>query len=200
MMPSMTRWLKKLHMYAGLLNLTILLVFGIAGLTATFDSGPGRTPFPAANQTLDFKAPENVTDYGAAVAAFQVLKPPLADAPAKQAVHRDSANNVSFTLYSVSGIRTVTLLEKENRVRLEARRNNMGHFFDNLHSATMNYPHADLVLSMWTWYTEFSIWSLIFMSVTGVYLWLASRPKHRWAQFSFAAGSGLFLLLYTITR
>jgi hypothetical protein len=64
----------------------------------------------------------------------------------------------------------------------------------------MSYPHPDLLIRMWAWYTEFAIWSLLFMPVTGVYLWLASRPRHRWAQFSFAAGSGLFLLLYAITR
>jgi hypothetical protein len=143
----MTRWLKKLHMYAGLLNLSILVVFGIAGLSATFDSGPNRPPVPSTTRTFDFKAPENVSDYDAALAAFQLLKPPRFDMPAKPDVHRDSANNVAFTIYSVNGIRTVTLLEKENRIRVESRRNNLGHFFDDLHRTTMSYPHPDLVLS-----------------------------------------------------
>jgi len=196
----MTRWLKKLHTYVGLLNLSILVVFGIAGLAATFDSGPARTPFPAATRTVDFRAPENVSDYDAALAAFRFLQLPLADAPPRPDVRRDPRNNVAFNLYSANGVRTVTLLEKENRLRVEARRNNLGHFFDNLHSATMNYPHAAWSMRMWTWYTEFSIWSLVFMSVTGVYLWLASRPGYGWARISFAAGSGLFLLLYAITR
>ena len=34
MMPCMSRWLKKLHMYAGLLNFSILLVFGWIGVLA----------------------------------------------------------------------------------------------------------------------------------------------------------------------
>jgi len=195
----MTRWLKKLHTYAGLLNLTILLVFGIAGLTATFDD-PDEAPPSPTTRMYDFKAPENVGDYDAALAAFQFLKPALSEMPPKGAVRRDAANNVAFNLYSINGERTVTLLEKENRLRVEARPNELGEFFDGLHATTMNFSHTDLRIRMWSWYVEFSIWSLIFMSFTGVYLWLASRPKHRWAQFSFAAGSGLFLLLYAITR
>jgi len=198
-MPCMTRWLKKLHTYAGLLNLSILVVFGIAGLTATFDS-PEEAPPPSIAQTYDFHAPENTSDYEAALAAFQFLKPPLAEPPGRPAVHRDAANNVAFDLYSVNGNRTVTLLEKENRVRLEAQPNELGEFFDGLHATTMNFAHTDLRIRLWAWYVEFSIWSLIFMSLSGVYLWLASRPKHRWAQVSFAAGGGLFLLLYAVTR
>jgi len=195
----MTRWLKKLHMYAGLLNLSILLVFGIAGLNATFED-PGEAPPPPTTAVYDFQVPANVSDYEAALAAFRFLKPALSEPPPQGAIHRDSANNVAFSLYSVNGQRTVTLLEKENRVRVEARPNELGEFFDGLHATTMNFAHTDLRIRMWAWYVEFSIWSLIFMAVTGVYLWLASRPGYRWAQVSFAAGSGLFLLLYAITR
>jgi hypothetical protein len=196
----MSHWLKKLHMYAGLLNLSILVVFGIAGLTATFDSGPRRSPLQSSTRTLDFQPPPNASDFEAATAAFAFLKPALTTAPPKNAVHRDAANNVTFDFYTVNGPQTVTLLEKENHLRVETRRNNLGHFLDNLHGTTMNARITDPRIRLWTWYTEFSIWSLIFMSLTGVYLWLASRPKHRWAQFSFAAGSGVFLLLYALTR
>jgi hypothetical protein len=96
MMPCMTRWLKKLHTYAGLLNLSILVVFGIAGLTATFDS-PEETPPASVTQAYDFRAPENASDYDAALAAFQFLKPALAEPPGRPAVHRDAANNVALT-------------------------------------------------------------------------------------------------------
>ena len=38
------------------------------------------------------------------------------------------------------------------------------------------------------------------MSLSGVYLWLASRPRYRPAQLVFALGSGVFILLYAVTR
>jgi hypothetical protein len=196
----MSRWVKNLHMYAGLLNLTILLVFGIAGLTATFDSGPNRSPLSITRRTMEFTPPANAGDFEAATAAYDFLKLPLSGPPPKYTVHRNAGGDVTFDIYTVNGPTTVTLLEKEHRVRVEARRNNLAHFFDNMHATTMNSGAIDPLIRMWTWYTEFSIWSLIFMSITGVWLWLASRPRHRWAQISFAAGSGVFLLLYAITR
>jgi hypothetical protein len=38
------------------------------------------------------------------------------------------------------------------------------------------------------------------MALSGVYLWLSSRPAHRWAQVSFAVGSAGFLLLVYLSR
>jgi len=195
----MSRWLKKLHMYAGLLNFSILLVFGIAGLGATLRSRgtPRATPVVT---TFDFRPPANVGDYEASLAAFEFLKLPMADPPLKSYIRRDAANNVSFGIYTPNGARIVTLLEKEGRVRLEQRRESIWNFFDNLHGTTINNRTSDLRIRLWTWYNEFSIWCLIFMSATGVYLWLASRPRYRWAQISFAAGCGIFTVLYAMSR
>ncbi len=199
MMRWMSRWLKKLHMYFGLLNFSILLVFGIAGLTATVHThaSPRATPVIT---TFDFRPPANIGDYEAAIAAFEFLKLPMATAPMVNGVRRDAANNVFFAVYTPNGARVVTLLEKEGKVQLDTRRESIWHFFDNLHGTTVNNRETDLRIRLWTWYNEFAIWSLIFMSATGVYLWLASRPRYRWAQVSFAAGSGIFVLLYAISR
>lgn len=199
MMPCMSRWLKKLHMYAGLLNFSILLVFGIAGLTATVHT-PGTPRATSVITAIDFRPPANVGDYEAALAAFEFLQLPMAAPPMRNAVRRDAANNVTFASYTPNGARIVTLLENEGRVRLDTRRESIWHFFDNLHGTTINNRETDLRIRLWTWYNEFAIWSLIFMSATGVYLWLASRPRYRWAQVSFAAGSGIFVLLYAISR
>jgi hypothetical protein len=201
MIPGMSAWIKKLHMYAGLLNLTILVVFGITGLLNTLQPRPeDRRAIEPSTEFRDFTVPPNLDDIGAALASFHFLNLPTFDAPVKGDLRHDAANNLTFGLYGPSGVRVVTLLEKENRIRIESRRTNIWHYFDNLHAT---YPMArttDLRVRMWSWYTEFSIWSLIFMSLTGVWLWLASRPRYLWAGVSFAAGSGAFLLLYALTR
>lgn len=201
MIARMSSWIKRLHMYAGLLNFSILLVFGIAGLLQTVEhSISGGRQFPAVTEFRDFKVPANLSDYQASLAAYDFLKLPLVAPPPNAAVHRDRQNNVTFSLYSVNGGREITLLEGENRVRIVSRRTDMWHFFDNLHGTTLNTPATDLRIRLWTWYNEFAIWSLIFMALSGIWLWLASRPAYVWAGLSFAAGSGAFLLLYVLTR
>ena len=57
------RLIKKLHMYIGLLNFCNILVFGIAGLAATFHWGQGRKPaFIAPVRYESFTAPPGLTD------------------------------------------------------------------------------------------------------------------------------------------
>lgn len=188
-------------MYIGLLNFTILLVFGIAGLTASFNPGPGKRHQPAASTELrEFQLPPNLTDAEAAAVAWKSIETLGGGDMAKNSIRRDSENNLTFVAYSQSGMRTITLLEKKNRLRIEARKNSFWHYVDEMHTTTVNRPNRDTVVRLWTWYTEFSIWSLILMPISGVYLWLASRPRFRWAQISFATGGIGFLLLYVITR
>src|SRR5207245_932258 len=116
----MSNWIKKIHMYTGLLNFTILLVFGIAGLTATVQ--PSRRQ-AGEIETREFQVPPNLRDFEAASAAYRFLKLPSAQAPARGAVRRDAENHLSFTLYSSNGPRIITLLEKEHQVRIDLRKN-----------------------------------------------------------------------------
>ena len=193
----LTRWIKRLHIYAGLLNFSILMIFGIAGLAATFRV---ERRFDVSVETRPFVASANATDYEAAMAAYAALDLPLASPPPRNAVHRDTNHNVSFMTYAPSGPRVVTLVERDQQLQVERRRNRLWHFFDNLHATTPANGAVDLRMRMWTWYVEFSIWSLIWMSISGIYLWLSARPGHRWAQAAFALGAGGFGVLYWVFR
>ena len=42
--------------------------------------------------------------------------------------------------------------------------------------------------------------AVLFMTLTGVYLWLATRPRLLWARYTLAASSGVFLLYYVVAR
>lgn len=196
----MNRWIKKLHMYCGLLNFSILVVFGIAGLTATFEPAPqNRTPPPAIARFVAYTAPPAMSDKEVADDVYRFLQLPLT-APPRYGIRRDGDNNLAFSLYTVNGERRVTVLEKENRLRVEEARNSIWRYLDNLHSTTIQAPAPDLRLRLWTYYNEFAIWSLIGMALSGLYLWLSSRPRYRPAQIVFLAGSGIFLCLYWLTR
>ncbi|MBI3679538.1 MAG: hypothetical protein HY235_04000 [Acidobacteria bacterium] len=69
-----------------------------------------------------------------------------------------------------------------------------------MHETHIRNRSADWRMRLWTYYIELSIWALIVMSLTGVYLWLASRPGFRWAQLFFAAGTVCFLALWVFSR
>ena len=188
--------IKKIHMYLGLLNLTILLVFGFAGLRATF-SKPGEPPNPDSPARVEsFAAPANVIDDK----AFQDLVRQRLNIPAVGSNNRrDRDKNLVLTYYTPSGPWFVTVLEKESQLRIVRRPATFGGFMDNLHAMANRGPD-DWRVRLWTYYNEFSVWCLIAMALSGVYLWLCSRPRHHWAQVSFALGSGLFLLLYLLSK
>jgi hypothetical protein len=199
---SLNLWIKKIHMYTGLLTFSIPFVFGIAGLTATFQASPEERQRHATERLLPFTAPPNATDSEVAAAVHAALRPPLTQPPPKFALRRDAARNLAFSFYTPNGIIGVTVLEEERQLRIRALPNSTGGFLNALHETTIQNPMAkrDLRIRLWTWYNEFAIWSLLAMALSGVYLWLSSRPRFRWAQLAFAGGCMAFLTLYAVTR
>lgn len=197
----MSALVKKIHMYLGLLNFSMLFVFGVAGLLATFQDHPERRERPeAVVEYRDFKAPANVDDKQLADVVWNEVRLPLTQPLPKYALRRDGENHLVCDFYSVNGLTRAVVLEKEGRVRLEKRRNSVWHYMSALHETTTQVQARDLPLRMWTWYVELTIWSLIAMAISGVWLWLASRPRYRLAQWSFALGTGLFVALYVWSR
>ncbi|MCG6924557.1 MAG: hypothetical protein LJF30_04495 [Acidobacteria bacterium] len=59
---------------------------------------------------------------------------------------------------------------------------------------------SDLRVRAWAWYLELSIWSLLLMALSGVYLWLSTRPRHRWARVSLVVGTLVLVGFYWVVR
>ena len=191
----MTSLIKKIHMYLGLLNLTILLVFGFTGLRAAFNPPSGPNPdLPA--RTESFTPPAAVIDDKI---MLEVVRQQLNIPAVGSNTKRDPDNNLLLTYYTPTGPWFVTLLEKENQLRIVRRPATLGGFIDNVHG-TANRNPDDWRVRLWSYYNEFSVWCLSLMALSGIYLWLASRPGYVWAQVSFAVGSGLFLLLVYLSK
>jgi hypothetical protein len=93
----------------------------------------------------------------------------------------------------------VLYVSRENRVRIETTPRSLPFFLDDMHTMT-DLKQSDWRMRLWAWYNHFAVWSLIAMSATGVYLWLASRPRYRIAHYSFLGGAAIFILLYVATR
>jgi hypothetical protein len=187
-------------MYLGLMSWSSLLVFGIAGLTGTFRSDPEAS---MRNKTLRFESfavPANLTDKQVAYFVCNSLQIPLTAPEHVFGVQRDGQNNLNFSIYSENGVCKVTVLEKENRLRVETERSSIWEYLDNLHGTTVNTPVTDWRIRLWTYYIEFSIWTLLAMALGGLCLWLMSRPGHRLAQVLFLFSAGSFVVLYILSR
>ncbi|MBI3208664.1 MAG: PepSY domain-containing protein [Candidatus Solibacter usitatus] len=193
----MNYWVKRIHTWFGLLNFTIVLVFGATGLLATFRPAPAeRRPPQTTTSDVPFTPSAGViADKDVAVEIRRKLDIPAAGGN----VRRDGDNNLVASFSTPNGLRRVTYLEKENRLRVESRHNNIWQFFNVLHE-TLPRQAEDGRIRLWGYYTEFSLWSLIGMTLTGFWLWLATRPGFRWAQISFAAGTAVFTLLWIFSR
>jgi len=191
--------IKKIHMYIGLLSFSNLIVFGIAGLAATSEGGPRREAFTEPPHYESFPAPADATDRQIAEQVFARYRFPFADPVPGWALHRDEAGNLPLEFWTVSEVHRVTYLPKEGRVRIERHRKSLPIFLDDMHTVT-GVEQSDWRMRAWAWYNRFAMWSLLAMAISGVYLWLASRPGYRMAQYLFVGGGAIFVVLYLVSR
>ncbi len=193
--------LQKIHMYLGLLCWSVLLVYGIAGLTATVRSGsPGPHFASSTVRTESFVPSPNQTDKQVADAVWKTLRLPLTSPPPTYALHRDTQNNLVVSFWTANGATEVTVLEKQDQLRIDTHRNSIWGYFNNLHATTIRSRSYDWRIRLWAYYNEFAIWALLTMALTGVYLWLSSRPGYRLAQVAVAVAGLSFLILYMLVR
>lgn len=192
--------IKRIHICLGLLNLVILFVFGVAGLTVFFRrlAGP-LEPAVTSATAIPFRPPANSTDRQVAAAIVPVLR---AEGCFPSPTPHDAAGNLHVICYSANGLASVTVFETESRLFVQHARNSVGEYLDNLHAALPrdSAPKRYLSHRLWSYYVEFSVWSLTAMCLSGIYLWLATRPRHGIAWCAFAGGSAAFAILWFLGR
>jgi len=196
----MYEWTKKLHMYAGLLTFTAFVVWGITGIHAVFLPAPGswQPPEVSERRSVALEAPGDLDDEALARHIFDAVDIPLAGG--HYDVHRDEDANLAFFVFTVNGRRDVTYLEDRGQVLIAQRENTLGGFLSSMHTAHSRRGPAALPARVWAWYNEISTWAFLFMTLSGVYLWLATRPGLRWARWVTAATVALAVLLWLATR
>jgi hypothetical protein len=193
--------LERLHTWVGLFNLTILIVFAVAGLHVTFQPAPSERPAPIPGALeVPYEAPSDFTDAQVAEDVFARLAIPVVRPVPDWAIQRNADNVLVLDFYGPNGMHRATVLEREKAVRVEHARNTLGEFFTVMHTMTLYESPPDLRVKLWCLYVDLSIFSLLFMVVTGVWLWLRTRPKLWWAHAAFLSGTGLFAVLYALTR
>ena len=190
----------KLHIYAGLLTFTQLMVYGFAGLAATAQTAPERLKVPHTIRHTTFAPPPSASDKQVADAVYRELKLPLTRPMPLFAIKRNADNDLQLDFYNINGIYRVVVLERENRLRIEEIRNSLAIFLEDMHAITINDPEAPRLLRVWAFYNEVAMWCLLTFVGSGLYLWLSAQARSWWAWGSLAAGTAAFAVLWMSFR
>jgi hypothetical protein len=193
----------KLHIYAGLLTFTQLLVYGIAGLAATVEERPRPKTIQSSREvayTAPVSGPKSMTDKEIADDVYRTLALPLTRPMPLFAIKRDGHNDLQLDFYNINGIHRVTVLEREHRLRIDEVHNAAATFFNDLHTVTLNDDEAPRLVRIWGYYNAFAMWCLLGFCVSGVYLWLTAPLRSPWAWGCLAAGTVTIASLWIAFR
>ncbi len=185
-------------MYTGLFNFSLLLVLGLAGLVVTAEApdifAKGHPPVVS---TRAFAAPPSASDKEVGQIIARELSPPNSGPPY---VHRDASHELVADFYGPNGLVRATLLEPPGELRVETYRNSIWRFFDNVHATTIRDQSTSPTVRGWAWYIECCIWSMIFMTLSGVWLGVSARWQFRWSRVALASGVFVFAVMYWLER
>src|SRR5260370_41937867 len=95
------------------------MVFGIAGLAATFQGGPQRNSSSDPVRYESFSPPASATDRQIADLAFDRFRFPFADPIPNWALHRDAAGNLPLELWTGDGEGLQLYKPQEIRLRIQ---------------------------------------------------------------------------------
>jgi hypothetical protein len=191
-------FIQKLHTYTGLLTFVNLVVFGLVGFSASFESKPA-SPAPVARYQ-DFRAEPNTTDRQVAERVCDLLGLSLATPIQSAVIQHDAAGTLLLDFWHANGRHRVTVLEQEGRLRVEVMRNSVWRYLGTLHATTAAFHSGDWRMQLWADFNEFAMWCLIAMTASGVALWLMAHGRDAIARLSLAAGVAVFAILFFWTR
>jgi hypothetical protein len=201
----MHRLIKKFHTYAGLLSFTLMLIYGVAGLTATIRKGaegsargfgPPRFESFSVPTGLDTQLDKHqVSDL-----VYDHLKPPLVERLTTEMVETGGAGNPRLDFWSINGVQRVTVLVREGRLKIEKQRSDLPDFLNALHATLTGYPTSFPLIRVWGTYNHFGLLCMLFLALSGAYLWLVPRLRLPSSKFVMIAGAGLFVLICEALR
>jgi len=188
-------------MYTGLFTFTALIIYGLSGLVdSSLPAWSERKAPPTTEQFVEFQAPGDLGDKELADLVYEELDMPLTGPAAEYSLRRDADRNLVVNFYTPNGFRTVTVLERDGRLKIVRSRGGMASFVTGMHGSLLRYAAPRFLTRAWGYYNEAGLWALGFMALSGVALWLGTRPRFVWAQAAFVSGNVVFLTLYWLIR
>jgi hypothetical protein len=192
----MRSFLLKVHIYAGLLCSSYLLIFGISSLN--FNHGFGKPGDEKVVWQRSLKV-EDMPDNEALSASVRDALG-LIGWPVTWEIHRDDRRNLRFSLERPGKKYSIHVLFDENRVRVEETRTGFWAVINALH-AHMGLPSSGF-MNLWAAYTELCTWVVLFSAASGVYFWTQRRSERLigWILLGCASGSSLLFMGYVWWR
>ena len=198
-MKRLYLWIKKLHIYAGLLSFTGFTVWGVVGIWATFLPAPADRVRPDPQvRTINFQIDGTATDQQVTDEMIVASGLPFIQTGRKPS--RDSQGRLQVRYLTPNGTRRILLLEQEGKLRMESIPSPFLGFLNILHYQTFTRHNPGWEAKMWGAYNEFSMWAVIFMTLSGGYMWLATRPRTHWAWWTFGLSTLAMATLYAGLR
>jgi hypothetical protein len=187
-------------MYSGLLTFMALVVWGITGIHAVFLPRPDafQPPPISAVRDIPYQVNGDLDDQQLSRAIYQAIDVPLAGG--RYNVHRDAQSHLAFNVFTINGGREVTFLEAQGIVRVAHRQNSTWSYLSSMHTAFSRRHTLTPAAVAWGLFNELAVYAFVFMTFSGVYMWLATRPRLRWAQWSLAGMGVLTLALWIAIR
>jgi hypothetical protein len=196
----MFKWMKRLHMHSGLFAYTAFIVWGITGIWSVFLPAPDNWPAPDVSEVreIPYDAPGDLDDTALALRVFEASGVKMSYPPREG--RRNEDHHLVFTVYSPSGPRDLTYLEEDKLIRVAYRQNQLSGYLAAMHAGSTEPGPPDLPLRIWGVYNEAALWGFAFMTLSGLYLWLATRPRLIWAWATLAGSAVVFVVLWFLTR
>jgi uncharacterized iron-regulated membrane protein len=193
--------LRRLHIWAGLFSFTSLLVMAAAGFHVTLRPAPSQRVEPAPEvRELPYRAATELTDRAVADELYRQLALPFTAPLPAYAVRRDEQQRLVLRFETQNGDFRVTVLEDEGKVRIEHHRSSFAEFLDLMHSRTFLGSQPQLPIRLWALYVDASLFALLFLLASG--LWLAWRARRGllWARALLVSGALVVGTLWWVIR
>jgi hypothetical protein len=190
--------IRRLHILAGLLVFSQFLVYGIAGLVASVQPSLERPKVPYLTRTVAFVRQPGESDKQVGMRVYELLKPQMSRPVPDWALQKSSEGYLRLDFYNVNGI--LRAFVEPTQLRVEHIRNSTGIFIEDIHAATLNNEGAAPLIRAWAAWNELGIWALLFFSVTGLYLWLATRPAWVWGWVTLGVSCAVFGAFWVVLQ
>ena len=194
MKSSLRSLFLKIHIYAGLLCSSYLLIFGLSSLNYNHHFGKPSDSDPIswerrtelANVDGDDRAFTNRITESLGLIGWTI----------PWETYRDEGDNLHFGLNRPGKKYTVHVFFDEGLIRVEERRTGFWPIVNSLHALT-RLPYSPF-MSLWGVYTEICIWGVLFSAGTGVYCWTRRRRERLvgWIMLGAGSGTSLLFMLY----
>lgn len=173
--------LQRYHVYAGLLSSVGILVYGLTAVYATFEPGPGGFVAERSKErrALNVRVEGDADAKAVAKAVARELSFPLSQGPWEIT---EEAGVVSMVFASPNAQRAVRYDRARRQAVIETAPVTFASFAIKMHQARIR-PGLPTRVLLWAAFNMVSAAALLFMVVTGLYLFATAkrRPWYAWA-------------------